>query len=188
MKFRDCLTADVYARTNKRLSFGDLFKKLICDCGYRVVVYYRIAMFLRKGRYPKRLGRLLCSLILMRLCRVPGVEFRTKYEIGEGLLMYHPHDIVLGAGCRIGKNVAIYNGVTLGALTLKAIDKNKDVSIRYPVIEDGVTIFSGAKVIGPVRIGKNSIIGANSVVNDSFPENSVIAGIPAKLLNKRRNR
>ena len=185
MRFRDCLTADLYARKAIRLSLGDMLKQLVFDCGYRVVVYYRVAIFLREVRYPKLLGRLLCSLILMRLCRVPGVEFRTEHEIGEGLLMYHPHDIVLGAGCRIGRNVTTYNGVTLGALTLKAIDKNKDISTRYPVIEDGVTIFSGAKVIGPVRIGKNSIVGANSVVNDSFPENSVIAGVPAILLKKR---
>lgn len=187
MKFRDCLTVDVYARTNQRHSFGHLFKKLIRDIGYRTVVHYRIAIFFKNIRFPKRLGSLLCSWILMRLCRVPGVEFPAEYEIGEGLLMYHPHDIVLGAGCRIGRNVTIYNGVTLGARTLKTLDKNKDISDRYPVIEDGVTIFSGAKVIGPVRIGKNSIIGANSVVNDSFPENSTIAGIPARLLNKKDN-
>ena len=116
---------------------------------------------------------------------MPGVEFRVRNEIGKGLHIYHPHDIVLGAGCRIGQNVVIYNGVTLGAKTLRDIDENKDVFARYPTIEDGVLIFAGAKIIGPVTIGRNSIVGANAVVMDSFPANSILAGIPARLVGKR---
>ena len=53
------------------------------------------------------------------------------------------------------------------------------------MIEDGVTIFSGAKILGPVTIGKNSIVGVNPVVIDSFPEKSIVAGSPAKLVGKR---
>ncbi|MHC4069699.1 MAG: serine O-acetyltransferase [Planctomycetota bacterium] len=186
MKFRDCFTIDLYARTNRRHSFRELCKKLIFDVGYRVVVYYRIAMFFKKVRFPNRLTNLLSSLFILRLCRVPGVEIRTKFEIGAGLSIYHPHDIVIGAGCKIGKNVALYSGITIGARILISIDENNDPDTRYPTIEDGVTIFSGAKVIGAITIGQNSIIGANSVVNKSFPANSIIAGIPARLINKRQ--
>lgn len=185
MRFCDCFTVDIKAREPGPYSLRELFKELIFDPGYRAVVYYRIAMFLRKVRFPKRLTNLLSALILVRICRVPGVEIRTKFEIGEGLRIFHPHNIVLGAGCRIGRNVTIYNGVSLGARTLKAIDENKDVVSRYPTIEDGVTIFAGAKIIGPVTIGRNSIVGANSVVNESFPENSIIVGSPAQLVGKR---
>lgn len=184
MKFCDCFTIDIYARSEKRYGFFGLLRMLLFNPGYRVVVYYRIATYLNKVRFPRRITSLLGSLILTRLIRVPGVEFRTKFEIGEGLSTYHPHDIVIGAGSRIGKNVNIYNGVTLGARTLMSIDENKDKLTRYPTIEDGVTIFPGAKIIGPVTIGKNSIVGANSVVNQSFEENSIIAGSPARLMGR----
>lgn len=187
IRFRDCFTVDHKARSEEDLSFREIFRSFIFDAGYRVVVYYRISVYFKKARFFKRLARITGSLILMRLCRVPGVEFRTKNEIGAGLFIYHPHDIVLGAGCKIGKKVIIYNGVTLGVRTLEeAIDKNKDVSTCYPVIEDGVIIFPGSKIIGPVTIGKNSVVGTNSVVNKSFPENSVIAGSPARLIGNRK--
>lgn len=182
MNFFDCFTIDIKAR-NEKLTL----RRLLFSLPYRSVVLYRIASWFRDSQLPRVVRNLIANHILYKLSKAPGVEINTKQTIGSGLSLTHPHDIVIGEGVRIGKNVTIYNGVTLGALTLKAIDKNKDVSTRYPLIEDGVTIFSGAKVIGPVSIGKNSIIGANSVVNDSFPENSVIAGIPARLLNKRSN-
>jgi serine O-acetyltransferase len=162
-----------------------LVEKFFCNPGYRAVVYYRIQVYMRKVRFPNRLTNLWASLIRARLIRIPGVEIRSRAEVGYGLHLPHPHDIVLGEGARVGKNVRIYNGVTLGARMLQAADDEQGADERYPIIEDGVTIFPGAKVIGPVTIGRNSIIGANSVVRDSFPENSVIAGIPARLVNRR---
>ena len=63
--------------------------------------------------------------------------------------------------------------------------KKKTVEKRYPLIGNEVTIFPGAKIIGPVTIGDNSIIGANSVVNESFPPNSIIAGSPARIVRQR---
>ncbi len=182
MRLRDCFTADLRARSPQRYSPGELLLKLILNPGYRVVVYYRIAVFLRKARFPRRLTNLCASLIRVRLSRVPGVEISVRNDIGYGLHFPHPHDIVLGVGCRIGKNVRFYNGVTLGARTLKAMDENQDDDTRYPTIENGVTIFPGSKIIGPVTIGRDSVVGANSVVTRSFPPNSIIAGAPARLI------
>ena len=162
-----------------------MIRELIFNPGYRVVVYYRIAVYLRGRRFPRLIAALLSKLIMVRLMRVPGVEIRTVFDIGKGFSVFHPHDIVIGAGSRIGENATIYNGVTLGARTLRGEDEEQDVGRRYPTIGSGVTIFSGAKIIGPVTIGDNSIVGANSVVTESFPANSIIAGAPARLIRTR---
>ena len=187
-KLLDCFTKDIIARGEELpASLKDIFHKLVFDPGYRAVTYYRLSIYFQKLNHPRRLSNILAAVIRARLCRVPGIEINTKHEIGEGLKIFHPHDIVIGFGAVIGKRVTIYNGVTLGARTIRELDNiNVLAGNRYPVIEDNVVIFSGAKIIGPVVIGKGSIIGANSVVTKSFPENSIVAGVPAKLINFRK--
>ena len=181
--FWNCFIADLYARTDKRYSWFRLLGRMILNPGYSVVVKYRLARYFKKSSLP--LTSLLGKLILARISHAPGVEIRTDTDIGVGLLICHPHDIVIGEGTKIGKNVTIYNGVSLGARTLMQVDDNKQVNSRYPTIEDGVTLFSGSKIIGRVTIGTNSIVGANSVVNKPFPADSIIAGIPARRINKK---
>ena len=85
--------------------------------------------------------------------------------------------VVIGETAEIGDNVLIYHGVTLGGT-------GKDKGKRHPTVEDNVTIGAGAKVLGPIRIGKNSKIGANSVVLKEVPEGATAVGIPAKNIVK----
>lgn len=94
--------------------------------------------------------------------------------IERGLTMPHPNGIVIGSGSKIGKNVTIYQQVTIGQ------NRNK-----YPRIGDNTIIYSGAKIIGDIHIGKNCIIGANAVVIKDAPDNSILGGIPAKIIKKR---
>jgi serine O-acetyltransferase len=181
MGIASCFTRDLRSNGRKVPGPIGLMQRFMFNAGYRVVVLYRVAMLLRQSRLPLRIGRFLALVILSRLARVPGVEINTKYPIGDGLHIGHPHDIVIGGGARIGRNVIIYNGVTLGS---KGPDDNVDIADRFPEIGDDVTIYPGAKIIGNVKIGARSTVGANSVVLKSFDEDSVIAGVPARLIRK----
>lgn len=104
-----------------------------------------------------------------------GLEVPARLEIGSGLVLPHTHGTILGAG-RIGRNVTIYQQVTLGA---RFADFDYIVDQR-PDIADGALITAGAKIIGGVRIGKNARIGANAVVTKDVPDDHIAVGVPAQ--------
>jgi serine O-acetyltransferase len=106
-----------------------------------------------------------------------GIEIGLRCEIGEGLYLPHTIGTVIGAN-RIGQNVIIFQGVTLGA---KELDLGYQPDQR-PSIGNNVTIGSGAKVLGGIQIGDNVQIGANAVVTKSVPDNVVVAGVPARII------
>jgi serine O-acetyltransferase len=182
MKFRECFTIDLLERTDTKPRLKDIVHYWILSPHLRVVMLYRIACWFFTRTHLQKLCHFLRSFLLARLTKVYGTEFLSKQEIQPGLSLPHPHDIVIGYGSRVGRHVTIYNGVTLGAKNLRELDSDSNPESRYPTIEDHVTIFTGAKVLGPIRIGHHSIIGANSVVTESFPPHSVIAGMPARLI------
>lgn len=103
-----------------------------------------------------------------------GLEVPARLEIGPGLVLPHTHGTILGAR-RIGRNVTIYQQVTLGA---KIADFAYDPEQR-PDVADGALITAGAKIIGPVRIGKNAYVGANAVVISDVPDGHLAVGVPA---------
>jgi serine O-acetyltransferase len=104
-----------------------------------------------------------------------GIEIHPGATIGRRLFIDHGMGVVMGETAEIGDDVLIYQGVTLGGTSLK---KEK----RHPTIEDHVMVSAGASVIGPVRIGRGSRIGAGAVVVSSAPPYSTIVGIPGKVI------
>lgn len=94
-----------------------------------------------------------------------------KALIGNKINFPHPVSIVIGEKCVIGHNVTIYQNVTLG---------QKDN--EYPRIGNNVIIYAGAKIVGGIVIGHNSIVGTNAVVINSVPDDSIVAGVPAKII------
>lgn len=108
-----------------------------------------------------------------------GIEVTTKCEIGPGLFLPHSSGIVIGASS-IGKNVTLYQGVTLGAVFL---DLNYEESAR-PRLGDDVVVGSGAKVLGGIIVGDNARIGANAVVLENVPSDCTAAGVPAVIRKK----
>jgi serine O-acetyltransferase len=109
-----------------------------------------------------------------------GLEVAPRCEIGPGIFFPHPAGTVIGAW-RIGSNVTIFQGVTLGA---KELDMGFDVGLR-PEVGDNVVIGAGAKILGGIHVGDNVIIGANSVVVESIESGRTVVGIPARSVGKR---
>lgn len=106
-----------------------------------------------------------------------GIEIHPGAKIGRGLVIDHGMGVVIGETAEIGDNVLLYHGVTLGGT-------GKDKGKRHPTVGNNVVIGAGAKVLGPIYIGSNSKIGANSVVLNNVPEGATAVGIPAKNIIK----
>jgi len=104
-----------------------------------------------------------------------GLEVSSRCEIGPGIFFPHSSGTVIGAN-RIGSNVTVYQGVTLGS---KKLDMKFNPVLR-PEVGDNVVLGSGCKILGGIRIGDNVTVGANSVVLESIEPNATIVGIPAR--------
>jgi serine O-acetyltransferase len=102
-----------------------------------------------------------------------GIEIHPGATIGRRFFIDHGMGVVVGETAEVGDDVMLYHGVTLGG-------RQREGGKRHPTIEDGVAIGAGAKVLGPIRIGEGSVIGANAVVTKDAPADSVLVGVPAK--------
>jgi len=125
------------------------------------------------------IGKLLTTIIWYITCIITGSECSPKAKYGRGLYFPHPSCVIIGSKVIIGNSVSIYQGVTLGRTNYK--------TGGYPKVKDGAFIYAGAKIIGAVNIGKNSVIGANAVVTKDVPEDMVAVGIPAKIFPKKKD-
>ena len=147
-----------------------------------VMVFYYISRFLWL-RNIKSLSRLI-----MQFARfLTGIEIHPGAKIGDGFFMDHAMGIVIGETAEIGDNVTIYHGVTLGGI-MPAFKSDEQRGIkRHPTIGEGVIIGSGAQILGPITIGSNARVGANSVVLKSIPNDVSVVGIPAHEVEKQKS-
>jgi len=143
--------------------------------GPRALFFHRIAHFFY------RLRLYFISRLISEISRIlSGIEIHPGAKIGKNLVIDHGLGVVIGETAIIGDNCLIYHGVTLGGVSNTSKEK------RHPTIENGVLIGSGAKVLGPVTIGENSKVGANSVVTKGCPPNSTMVGMPGKIVTKAK--
>jgi len=142
------------------------------------IVLCRVSRAAMLGRIPV-LPELLTYLNIVLF----GLEVTPRCEIGPGIFFPHPSGTVVGAW-RIGSNVTIFQGVTLGA---KELDMGFDFRLR-PEVGDNVVLGAGSKILGGIHIGDNATVGANSVVLDSVEADGMVAGVPARMVSKQRRR
>tara|TARA_Y100000816_G_scaffold163119_1_gene116741 strand:- start:1137 stop:1712 length:576 start_codon:yes stop_codon:yes gene_type:complete len=149
---------------------------LILTCpGVKAIFFHKIANFFAIAKFE------LVARIISQFSRfLTGIEIHPKARIGKNLFIDHGMGVVIGETSEIGNNVTIYHNVTLGGIS-PSINSNDQRNIkRHPTLEDNVVIGSGAQILGPVIIGKNSLIGANAVVTKDVSAKSIMVGIPAK--------
>ncbi len=144
--------------------------------GMWALVFYRISHILYILRIP------FVPRLLSQIARIlTGIEIHPGAKIGKRLFIDHGYGVVIGETAEIGDDVMIYHDVTLGAIGWwQANDKKK----RHPTIEDGAVLGTGAKILGPVKIGKKAKIGAAAVIVHDVPAKSVVAGPLGTLLKK----
>lgn len=117
--------------------------------------------------------RLLARTVSQAARWATGVEIHPGATIGRRFFIDHGMGVVIGETAEIGEDVMIYHGVTLGGRSLEPVK-------RHPTIGDRVTIGAGAKILGPITIGRDSAVGANAVVVKDAPPESIVTGVPAK--------
>ena len=143
--------------------------------GVKAVFFHRLAHFFSVAKFD------LIARIISQFSRfLTGIEIHPGAKIGKNLFIDHGMGVVIGETSEIGDNVTIYHMVTLGGIS-QSINSNNQRNIkRHPTLMDNVVVGSGAQILGPVVVGKNSKIGANAVVTKNVEENAVMIGIPAK--------
>ncbi len=143
--------------------------------GVKALFFYKIANFFSLAKFH------LVAKIISQLARfLTGIEIHPAARIGKNLFIDHGMGVVIGETSEIGNNVTIYHGVTLGGIS-PSINSDQQRNIkRHPTIQDKVIIGSGAQILGPITLGRNSKIGSNAVVTNDVPENAIMVGIPAR--------
>ncbi|KRR27887.1 serine acetyltransferase [Bradyrhizobium lablabi] len=148
--------------------------------GFWAMVVYRFGRW-RYGVRPALL-RKLCSFIYKVLYKIiqiiTGIELPCEAIVGRNFVIDHFGGIIVSGYARFGDNCRIRNGVVVG---LQRVEEPV-----APVIGNNVDIGAGAKLLGPIKIGDNSIIGANAVVIEDVPENSIAIGVPAVVKPRRQ--
>ena len=145
---------------------------ILCYPGLHAIWFHRLAHWLYK-RGLRTLPRLISHFSRF----LTGIEIHPGAEIGEGFFIDHGMGVVIGETTEIGKNVTLYQGVTLGGT-------GKEKGKRHPTIRDNVVVSSDATILGPIEIGENSRVGAGAVVINPVPPNSTVVGVPGRVIKK----
>ena len=166
------LISDLDAFLERDPAARNRFEVFFLYSGFKAIRAYR-----RANWFYRHNMKFLARWISQACRRRTGVEIHPGATIGRRLVIDHGHGVVIGETTEIGDDVLIYQGVTLGGT-------GKDVGKRHPTIGNNVMISTGAKVLGPFKVGDNSRIAAGAVVLEEVPAGSTVVGVPARVVRQ----
>ncbi|WP_417510876.1 serine O-acetyltransferase EpsC [Methylophaga sp.] len=160
---------DIYAYHERDPACNNLYEAFLFYKGFKALSLYRISHYywVKNDFFTARLLQCIKSDIY-------SMDIHPAAVLAGGLFIDHGTGIVIGETSKVGKNVSILHNVTLGGT-------GKDLVDRHPKIHEGVLLGAGSTVLGNITIGKNSRVGAGSMVLKEVPENVTVIGIPAKI-------
>tara|TARA_B100000315_G_scaffold150954_1_gene139745 strand:+ start:13398 stop:14099 length:702 start_codon:yes stop_codon:yes gene_type:complete len=166
----DTIRDDIQIALTRDPASRNFLEVIFCYPGFHAIIIHRIAHWFWINRL------FLISRIISHISRwITGIEIHPGAKIGKGFFIDHGMGVVIGETTEIGDNCTIYQGVTLGGLSLK---KEK----RHPTVDHNVVVGAGAKILGPVSVGSNCKIGAGSVVLEDVAKNSTVIGVPGRII------
>ena len=173
MSFIDNIKAEIQSVKDRDPAAHSSLEIILTYSGLHAVLMYRAAHWL----YVKKHG--ILARVVSQFARfLTGIEIHPGAKIGKGLLIDHGSGVVVGETAEIGDNCLLYQGVTLGGT-------GKDHGKRHPTLGNNVMVGSGAKILGPFKVGDGAKIAANAVVLEEVPPNCTAVGVPARIV--RRN-
>ena len=168
MDWKEC--KNLIYRDLKQIGGGNLWYRLLINSSFKITFWYRIGRYLLLNNHRFLLA--FVKLIHRHHEIKYGIQVSFSNDIGGGLCFSHFSGIVIGCK-KIGDNLSVFQGCTIGAVVGKGV----------PVLGNDVVMYAGAKIVGDVKIGNNVVVGANAVVVKDVPDNAVVVGVPAKIVS-----
>jgi serine O-acetyltransferase len=178
MSFRDLVFSD-YARhrPGRPASWWAVLTRLPTNPGLLATLILRANQCLTRAGHPRA-----ADLLRTLGNSLVGIDVAGGPTVGPGLFLVHPVGVTLGFGVRIGAHVSMASGVVFAARYYDPRDGDEQ---GFATIEDGALLGAHAVVVGAVTVGRNAMVGANSVVLSDVPENAVVMGVPARRVGTR---
>ncbi len=179
-KFLSELNYDLNAIIERDPAAGNKLSVIFLYPSFQVMIAYRFSNRLWSLNF-----KFIARFIMQVFRWLTGIEIHPAAIIGKGFFADHGMGVVIGETSKIGENVTLYHGVTLGGV-MPAVDSKKQIKQkRHPTLGNNVIVGAGAQILGPINVGNNVRIGGNSVVIKNIPNGDTVVGVPAISIKKK---
>ncbi len=176
IKLLSLIREDIQTALTRDPAARNALEVLLTYAGLHAIWIHRVSHWLWQHK-----RRLLARWLSQFARNRTGIEIHPGAEIGRRFFIDHGMGVVIGETAQVGNDVTLYHGVTLGGVSL---EKGK----RHPTLGNQVVVGAGAKILGDIKIGEGSRIGANAVVVKPVPPESVVVGVPGQIVRRSHER